>query len=168
MAFTFRRRIRRSNGHVIVKIDDQERELLEHLLPQLRDVLMGVAPSGDLDPAIVRLFPTAHPSDADEEMAFQESQRDRLLATRLDRLDTVEATLREETIDDDQHAAWIATINDMRLVLGTRLDVGEEDDPLDLDGDDPATAALATYHYLGHLLGELVEAVDAGPFDPDR
>ncbi len=168
MAFSFRRRIRRSNGRVIVKIDEQERELLEHLLPQLRDVLVGVAPSGELDPAIVRLFPTAHPEDVEAEAAYQETQRDRLLAARLDRLDTVEATLQEESLDDEQHAAWIATINDMRLVLGTRLDVGEEDEPLDFESDDPATAALATYHYLGHLLGELVEAVDAGPFDPDR
>lgn len=167
MAFSFRRRIRRSNGMVLVKIDDQERDLLEHLLPQLRDVLVGVVPTGEVDPAVARLFPTAHPDDVDAELTFQGEQRDRLLAARLDRLDIVESTLRADTLDDDQHGAWIATVNDMRLVLGTRLDVGEDDEPHDLDEEDPATAALSTYHYLGHLLGELVEAVDAGPFDPD-
>ena len=71
------------------------------------------AARAELDPAIVRLFPTAHPEDVEAEAAYQETQRDRLLAARLDRLDTVEATLQEESLDDEQHAAWIATINDM-------------------------------------------------------
>jgi hypothetical protein len=87
MSFSLRRRIRRSGDHVVVKIDSEERSLLGHLIPQLREVLVGVAPTGDVDDAVRRLFPAAHATDPDLEAEFQQSQRDRLLAARLDRLD---------------------------------------------------------------------------------
>ena len=160
MSFSLRRRIRRSGDHVVVKIDSEERSLLGHLIPQLHEVLVGVAQTGDVDDAVRRLFPAAHATDPDLEAEFQQSQRDRLLAARLDRLDLVEGSLQSEKLTDEQHQAWIASVNDLRLVLGTRLDVSEDDDLDGLDPDDPNAGAVATYHYLGHLLGELIDAVD--------
>jgi len=168
MGFSLRRRIRRSSKGVSLKIEDEERQLLGHLIPQLRDVLVGVGPSGEVDKGMRRLFPTAHPEDVDKETEFQTSQRDRLLAVRLDRLDLVESTLSSEHLTDSEHSAWITTVNDLRLVLGTRLDVGEEDDHDTVDPEDESGAAAATYHYLGHLLSELIEVVEFDePDDPD-
>ncbi|NOX30505.1 MAG: hypothetical protein GXP35_10725, partial [Actinobacteria bacterium] len=85
-----------------IKIQDEERQLLGHLIPQLRDVLVGVGPSGEVDEGMRRLFPTAHPEDVDNEAEFQASQRDRLLAVRLDRLDLVESTLSAERLTDSE------------------------------------------------------------------
>ncbi|NOX29961.1 MAG: DUF2017 family protein, partial [Actinobacteria bacterium] len=82
--------------------------------------------------------------------------------------DLVESTLSAERLTDSEHGAWITTVNDIRLVLGTRLDVGEEDDHDTIEPDDAAGAAAATYHYLGHLLNELIEVVEFDePDDPD-
>jgi hypothetical protein len=49
-------------------------------------------------------------------------------------------------------------VNALRLVLGTMLDVKEDDQPFAIDPDDPDAATMALYGYLGVLLEEIVEA----------
>jgi hypothetical protein len=78
-----------------------------------------------------------------------------LVQSRLDALDTFAATLGSERLDEEAVGAWMATVNAARLVLGTRLDVGEEL-PEDLDRDDPDTPAYVLYDYLSMLLSELL------------
>ena len=57
--------------------------------------------------------------------------------------------------------------NDLRLVLGTRLDVSEDDDPW-VDPDDPDAGALIAYGYLGELLEASVRALTGSlPEDPE-
>jgi hypothetical protein len=53
--------------------------------------------------------------------------------------------------------AWMGTLNSLRLVLGTRLDVDEELPTL--DADDPLAPAYAVYEYLGWLLSQVVDAL---------
>jgi DNA-binding MarR family transcriptional regulator len=153
-----RRRVKRTSTGVVVRITDDERALLANTLPQLRTLLLEVAPAGPLDQGLRRLFPTAHADDADADREFQESSRDRLLAARLDRLDVIEATLHAEELTFEQHEDWIVALNDVRLVLGTRLDVSEDDDPAEFNPEDPTSAQVAIYHYLGYLLGEFLDA----------
>ena len=50
----------------------------------------------------------------------------------------------------------MGAVNDLRLVLGTRLDVSEDDH--DVDPDAPDGPARLVYHYLGWLLEEIVDA----------
>ena len=53
-------------------------------------------------------------------------------------------------------------------MIGTRLDVSEDD--LEVDPDDPDAPAHAVYHYLGMLLGEAVDALEADlppPAEPE-
>ena len=95
--------------------------------------------------------------DPDDDDAYQELMRDQLLVSRLETLDVLESTIQSETLTTDEIDAWTNGINQIRLVLGTRLDVGEEDQPSDVDPEDPTTVPLATYHYLGHLLGEILD-----------
>jgi hypothetical protein len=49
-------------------------------------------------------------------------------------------------------------LNSLRLVLGTRLDVSE-DDPRELDDDDPAVGLFAIYRLLGALVGAITDAL---------
>ena len=154
----FRRRfVRTSDDQFAVRISEGERDLLDHLVPQLRELLLSTSPTGGVDPVARRLFPTAYHENPEDDAAYQEMMRDQLLVSRLESLEMFEATTRSETLSSDQIDAWTNAINQMRLVLGTRLDVGEDDEPQDLDIDDPETAPLATYHYLGHLLGEILD-----------
>jgi hypothetical protein len=54
--------------------------------------------------------------------------------------------------------AWMQAVNALRLVLGTMLDITEDDQSLALERDDPDAPTMALYGYLGVLLEELVEA----------
>jgi hypothetical protein len=50
------------------------------------------------------------------------------------------------------------TVNSLRLVLGTLLDVTEDDAEPELDEDDPVSAQWNLYGWLGWLLEWIVEA----------
>ena len=151
------RRIRRTRkGDFEIRLADGERDLLARLVPQLRDLLLD-AEDGP-DPSLRRLFPTAYPDDPERDAEYHRLVHDDLLERRQAALDTMEATLQETRLDEEQLVAWMGAINDLRLVLGTRLDVSEDTD-LDVDPDDPEAAALAIYGYLGFLLEHVVAAL---------
>jgi hypothetical protein len=149
------KRVRRNRkGDYEIRLPDEERSLLRTVIPQLGDLL-----DGDLaDPALRRLFPTAYADDPEKDIAYQRLVRDELAdrrraAARI-MLDTIEA----RRIDEAQLYAWMSAVNDLRLVLGTRLDVSEETD-LMAAPHDPDGPLLALYAYLGYLLEAIVEAV---------
>jgi hypothetical protein len=80
-----------------------------------------------------------------------------LVEQRLASIETVELTLDTDTLDDDAAGAWMRTLNDLRLVVGTRLDVSEDQTEIDLD--DPDAQLYAVYDYLGFLVDRLVVAL---------
>jgi hypothetical protein len=161
MALFRRRRVQRTRrGTYEVHLPEPERALLASLADQLRELL---AETTD-DPVVRRLFPTAYHDDAERDREYQQLVRDELLERRLAALATVEDTLEATELDEEQLGAWLRGLNDLRLVLGTRLDVGEE--LLDIDADDPDAPAYAVYEYLGFLLSEVVDALSDGLPEP--
>ncbi len=159
MFFDRRFRVKR-NGNVEIKITEDERQLLSSLIEQLRELVLSTAPEGAVDPSLRRLYPAAYANDDQHEVEYQRSMRDQLLERRLSHLDAVETTLDDPELNQETLNYWIMSINDLRLVLGTHLDVSEEDEPNFLDDDDPQQHQSAIYHYLSHLLGELVEVAN--------
>lgn len=150
----FSRRIKRIGvNRYKVDLPESERDLLAHLLPQLRDLL-----STD-DPSITRLFPTAYANDPERDAGYHALVRDELLERRYASIDIIESTLAGGELDGDALSGWMRAVNDLRLVVGTRLDVSEEDDPSDIDPDDPDAGLWQIYHYLGMLLVFIVDAM---------
>jgi hypothetical protein len=151
-----RRQIRRTgDGSFEVRLPAGEREMLASVLPQLKAALAG----GDAvtDPGFKRLFPKAYVQDPEHEEEYQALVGDELLATRLRQVDTVLETVARDRLSEDEVFAWMGAVNDLRLVLGTRLDVSEETD-LAVDPSHPDAAAYGLYAYLGWLLEMLVDA----------
>jgi Domain of unknown function (DUF2017) len=144
---------RRGAGTYRVKLSSKERILVRELVGQLREQLLA---STD-QPHLRRLFPPAYAEDTERNAGYQVLTRDELLESRLSAIETVESTLEGGDLDKDQLTAWMTTLNSLRLVLGTRLDVDEEL-PL-LDHDDPDAPAYAVYEYLGGLLAQVVDAL---------
>jgi hypothetical protein len=140
------------DGTFHVRISDDERDLIASLAGQLRELLT----SGETD-GTERLFPPGYANDPDREQEYQQLTHDELLTKRLASVDIVEQTVNEASLSEDQLGAWMGAVNDLRLVLGTRLDVSEDMDDIALD--DPRAPAFAVYHYLTHLLGEIVFAL---------
>lgn len=148
-----KRTVRRTrDGTFQLKLGDDERDLIASLATQLRDLLVSDETDG-----LERLFPPAYANDPDREEEYQVLTHDELIEKRLAAVDVVEHTVTQTTLDEDQLTAWMNSINSLRLVLGTRLDVTEDMDEIALD--DPRATAFAIYQYLTHLLAEIVHAL---------
>ena len=141
------------DGRFRVDLDADERALLRSLPGQLRDLLATD------DPALERLFPPAYLSDDERNDEYRRLMRGDLTATKLSSLDVLEATIDEQVLDEEQLVGWLGALNDVRLVLGTRLDVSEEMDEESFDEDDPRALAYAIYHHLGYLQEWVVQAL---------
>jgi len=151
-----RRRVKRTRGGGYrIDLPTEERELLRHLLPQLRE-LISVPPD---DPQVRRLYPTAFPDDPEKEAEYRRFMHDELVASRQAAIDAVEASLDAKELDDAQANAWMTSLNSVRLVLGTMLDVSEDTDVALVSDDDPDVQAYALYAYLSLLLEEMLDAV---------
>lgn len=141
-------------GGYRLELPSAERDVVRRLLPQLRELLVSPEP----DDRVRRLFPVAHPDDPAAQAEFELLVRDELVASRLSAIDQVEATLDAEELTDEQLLAWMQAVNSVRLVLGTLLDVSEDDAGREVDDDDPEAGTWALYGYLSFLLDQLVEA----------
>ena len=152
-----RRRIQAGGGgSVRLRLPPEERDLLRRLPAELRS-LLDESPE---DPSLERLFPPAY-DDAESEDEYRRLMRDELLDGRRRALDTLEETLDRDRLSPEQAQAWLTALNDLRLVLGTRLDVREEELLERLDPADPRAPALGLYAYLSWLQEQLVEALEA-------
>jgi len=150
-----RRFVRRArDGGFEVRLPADERRVIAQVLPQLKAALLGDATA---DPAFKRLFPVAYAQDPEHEEEYRALVGDELLTTRVAQVDTVLETIGLDRLTEDQLFAWMGAVNDLRLVLGTRLDVSEETD-LAVDPSHPDAGAYGLYTYLGWLLELLVDA----------
>jgi hypothetical protein len=112
--------IRRTRtGQFELRIPSEEREVLRSLPGELRELLATD------DPALERLFPPAHPDDPGLDAEYRDLTRGELMSGRLTSLQVMEATIDAGRLDEEQLLAWLGAVNDLRLVLGTRLDRGE-------------------------------------------
>lgn len=163
--------VRGAHGGPCLVLDEVEREIVRDLLDQLLALLdsrrlESPEPSDDPlaavvglhgatdepdDPALARLFPSAYRDDDEAAGDFRRytegGLRDRKAAAVRAALDTLEDDAPAE-LDPEAALAWLGALNDLRLVLGVRLDVREDDDP-DTWADDPDAAAYAVYWWLG-------------------
>jgi Domain of unknown function (DUF2017) len=149
-----RRRIDRRQNRFIVRMDAQERDLIRQLLSELRE-LLALSPD---DPRVRRLYPAAYADDAEFEDEYRSLTREELQSGRLASIDAVEASVDAELLDIDQLTAWMQAVNSLRLVLGTMLDITDDDQELSFDPQDPNARTVALYGYLGGLLDEIVDA----------
>jgi Domain of unknown function (DUF2017) len=153
----FTRRIKRTrSGQVELRLPPEEREVLKGLPAQMRDALA----LGKNDPAVARLNPSACLDDAEVDAEFHRLMDDDLNAGRLEALEIFEKTVDEPRLEEEQALSWLRAINDLRLLLGTRLDVSEDPAERRVAPDDPRAPGFALYDYLSLLTQELVEALD--------
>lgn len=115
------------------------------------------------DPVLSRLFPDGYREDADAAGDFRRYTEAGLRDGKREDAEVVLAGLRagEITLDDEEAQAWLRALNDVRLALGTRLDITEEshDRIVGLDLDDPRYTMFAIYDWLTVLQESLVRAI---------
>lgn len=132
--------------------------------------LVGM-PAGEVaapdDLALARLLPDAYGDDEQAAREFRRFTDGDLRRTKRAAARTVLSTLPDGkgtvVLDRDQADAWLTCLNDLRLVLGTRLEVTEETDLSQVDADDPAAHAYAVYGWLAWLQESLLSCLDPRP-----
>ncbi|PWI45291.1 DUF2017 domain-containing protein [Streptomyces sp. ICBB 8177] len=132
-----------------------------------------------VDPALARLFPDAYvdpEGKADDEALAASSEfrrytendlrarkRDDALAVvrSLDALDPARNRAALLTLSDQESRRWLGTLNDLRLTIGTRLDVDEDPDGdlYRLPDEDPRKPLMMAYMWLGGLQETLIETL---------
>ena len=145
---------RSRDGTYKLHLGAQERELLRTLPGQLLELF------GTNDPSLRRLFPPAYTDDPEREAEYQRFMADDLEARHRAALETLADTADNPKLSEEELTAWMAALNELRLVLGTRIDVQE--DMVDVDEDDPRAPAFHLYGYLTYLQGEVIEALAKG------
>jgi hypothetical protein len=133
------------------------------LLDQLEMLLDSEDAVGD--PVLARLLPEGNRGDAEAAAEYRELTESSLRSGKADDLAMVRASLPDGggdvVLDADQAAAWLRSSNDLRLALGTRLDISEDSEPPE-DVVDEESQQLAVYYWLTALQGSLVDALVAG------
>ncbi|MFM8948751.1 MAG: DUF2017 family protein [Acidimicrobiaceae bacterium] len=159
---------RLKNGNYKIELATDHRQLLTQLVEQLRDSLATTTDDANLR----RLFPTAYNNDAKKDAEYQRLMRDELLESRLAAIDvTIKVIAQEDEISAEEIDAFARSINSLRLVLGTTLDIAESDygsqsDTQQSENSDSDEASEADefliqkelYEYLGWLLEWTVTA----------
>ncbi|MEA2446438.1 MAG: hypothetical protein QOK47_75 [Actinomycetota bacterium] len=138
-------------GAIGAYFEPEEVRVLAGLVQEMSSVLDSGSKTGD--PITERLFPAAY-EDPTEQRAYEELLGDQLKDQKVRALANVRDSLPSETtgeliLDPDATQDWLTVINDIRLAIGTRLDVTEEVMQKDIDPDDPDGASLAVLHWLG-------------------
>jgi Domain of unknown function (DUF2017) len=142
----------------------------------------GDDPSRPTDPVVLRLFPDGYRDDEEAAAEFRRFTERSLREAKADTAATMLASLaavdqpesapadvsgREKIrlrLDSAQAQAWLRTLTDLRLALGTRLGVEEGDDEHweSLADGDPRRYIHDVYEWLGWVQETLVRALSAG------
>jgi hypothetical protein len=159
---------RRRGDDVVARLDPAEAGIVGLLLDQLEQLLAAAEDDVAGDAVLARLFPEGHRGDPRLADDYRELTESALRGGKADDLAMVRASLPtdggEVRLDGDQAGAWLRTTNDLRLALGTRLDISEDTEPPD-DVTDENSQQLAVYYWLTALQGSLVDALVAGRGD---
>ena len=153
--------IRRSRrGDFELRLEPGERDILRGLPNQLRQLIENEDPTSD--PAMARLYPPAYLDDPIRNLEFERLAGDDLTSQRLASIDAMEGSIDADRLTEEQLLSWLGVLNDLRLVLGTRLEITEETTEDDFAPDDPRTSTFALYAYLTWLVDAIVRGLDPG------
>ena len=177
-------RFSRRGAGVVAKLDRVEAGVLTSVVGDLLELLGGDEapatpqdplaalvgmPTGAVDkpadPALARLLPDAYGDDDEAATEFRRYTEPDLRAGKRAHATVVLATLEpyldrggKVVLEAAQADAWLLCLNDLRLVLGTRLEV-TEDTELEAPPDDPRGQALLVYGWLGWLQESLLASM---------
>ena len=178
-------RFRKRRKIVIVSFAEHEADILANLLRNLVELLYdGMPPraaessdplaallidtdgptSPPEDVVLQRLLPDAYKSDDQASAEFRRFTERGLREGKVSDARRVLSALEESGADEialepDEQLSWLRALNDLRLAIGTRLDIKEEDDYATwekLPDDDPRRLTYDLYDWLGYLQSALL------------
>jgi hypothetical protein len=158
--------IPRGDGSLDATLRVEEADAVMRVASDILDELDDVE-----DPGLRRLFPPAYVQDAPRDEEFQALTKDDLIEHKRLAANLVIKSIEHgkkkrgawsARLDEETAHAWLGVVNDARLILGTRLDVKDDEEPELLPDDHPEAPRHNLYMYLGALEWALVEALMVG------
>jgi hypothetical protein len=150
-------KVSRRRGVIRLNLEPIEAQILSQLLDELDELVDTMSPE---DESTQRLFPSGHRDDDEAAQQFRELTESGLRELRRVRYGVIRAALPLEggtvEITEDDRTSWLTTLNDLRLALGTRLGVSEDEPELDPAGEQ--APAWSLYYWLTGLQDSLVRA----------
>lgn len=135
---------RHGDGRYELVMTRTNRDALLSLLGELED-LMDQAPD---DPGVQRLHPPAYHDDPDRDLAYQILAGDELRTSRRATIEAVRVSLGRTELSEDELWQWLRALNALRLVVGTRLDIRDDDhDQVELSPDHPDAGLWEVYDF---------------------
>ena len=147
---------RTETGDFLLRLGPEERGLLRRLSAELEE-LLAAEPE---DPSLKRLRPRAY-EDEEVEREFRSLMGSELESLRLENLRGLAETAGGDRLDAEELDRWLAALNDLRLVLGTRLEVTEDQFADGFDPSAPHAYELAVYAFLTWLQEAAIEAASS-------
>ena len=155
-------------GQVRHLLADRRTSSPDDPLAELTGMTVGPAAPPD-DPAVARLLPDFSADDRDLAAGLRVLHEPEVIAAKdaaaVRLLDTLPRGGGVVRLDQDAADAWLTALNDVRLALGVRLEITEDDmEPPELGADadpadDPVAAMFATYRWLSAVQDSLVTAM---------
>ena len=153
-------KVSRRHGRLRLRLETEEATLMSMLLDELDTLLEGPADSDD--DVLTRLYPAAYRDDPEAEVEFRSLTESSLRTARSERIATCRADLAGgpdiDLSDADAGRRWIQVLNDLRLALGTRLGITEDDEP-DFDPTDPGAQPRVVYYWLTAVQDSVVQGL---------
>jgi Domain of unknown function (DUF2017) len=145
---------RTRGGDYRLRLSDAERELLRAVSGEL----LGLLREEPGDPALRRLFPPAYDDDEESQEEYRRLMHAELQEGRREALLLFAETAGRDRLTAEELDAWLRALTDLRLALGTRLDVTEDTYAREIDPQDPDAYELSVFGYLSWLQEQAVEA----------
>ncbi|MFF7195589.1 DUF2017 domain-containing protein [Streptomyces sp. NPDC088197] len=116
------------------------------------------------DPALARLFPSAYEETADAAEFRRFTENDLRARKREDALAVLRALDAGGPLirlSADEARQWLGTLNDLRLSIGARLEVSEDErsELYHLPDEDPRKPLMLAFQWFGLLQETLLEAL---------
>jgi Domain of unknown function (DUF2017) len=151
----------RADNQLHLRLERGEAEVLRRLIDELLDLLR----SDEADDRVSqRLFPDAYESPEDT-AAYNELVADQLRRDKIESLQWMRDALGRGGVDvmlsHEAGERWLTALTDLRLALGTRLEMTEQKMGAELDPQDPQAPWLAALHWLGWMQESMLQAVDS-------
>ena len=151
---------------LVASLEAQEAAVLRGLVAEVRQMLAGRVEQNPADELAaitgIRTGPSTRPDDRVLARLLPDFTTEDELIEAKDAaaalvLDTLPDTGGRIELTVEQADVWLAALNDVRLALGTALDVSE-DMPDELDPDDPRASHLGVYQWLTFVQDALVQS----------
>lgn len=140
---------------------------LESAAPEELEKMLGLSGNAEVpeDPVLARLLPDAYAEDPEASAEFRRYTEESLRAGKINSAHAVLASLPagggDVVLSEPECQQWLKALNDVRLALGVRLGITDEEQDLaeSLPPSDPRSAYIWVYQWLAYLQDSLIESL---------